>query len=57
MDSASDASELPPLYHGLIYYDQGLHGTPPRKIQSIIFEVSLNAKSTGNNKQELKNKS
>jgi len=33
MDIASDASELPPLYRGLIYYDQGLYGTPPRKMQ------------------------
>ena len=36
MDSASDASEPPPLYHGLIRYDQCLHGTLPRKIQATL---------------------
>ena len=36
MDSASDASELPPLYHGLIHCDQCLHGTLPGKIQMAL---------------------
>ena len=36
MDSANDASELPPLYHGLIHCDQCLHGTLPRKTQATL---------------------
>ena len=36
MDSASDASELPPLYHGLTYCDRCLHGTLPGKIQTTL---------------------